>query len=153
MRRRHDIFSGLGEDECNIQYKNKIDSKFKSNSDSKSEKDKKKAFIRNKIKIFPLGKNLESFPSKDKFKEKFDVVFMSYQAFPKNEFASSVLNPMIKHGADIVVETAEYIFPVKNESKMNVISKWKELGRDLGWNQKMNCSDSSCPGSILFQKA
>ena len=122
MKQKHEIFSGLGERACD---------RHEDKSDQKSNYEKFQ--IPTDIKIFPIGKNFNSVSLQAKFKDKFDVMFMSHRAYPSGDEAQKVLNPMMKRGAHIVVETGKYIFPMKKEGKAALIEKWKELGEKVGW--------------------
>ena len=121
MKQKHEIFSGLGERACD---RHEVKSDQKSNYE--------KFQIPTDIKMFPIGKNLNSVSLQAKLKDKFDVMFMSHRAYPSGDEVQNILNPMMKRGAYIVVETGKYILPMKKEGKAALIEKWKELGEKVG---------------------
>lgn len=143
MHRKHDIFSGLGLGENNENAHGNNESEKNKDKYWELRKQTQRTQIKKNFKIVIIGQGLNSTSTKKRLKDKFDAVFLSHRAYPSMENARTILDPMMKTGASITMETGKYIFPIKKDEKCALIAKWKELGNEMGWKDMNHAKEDS----------
>ena len=91
---------------------------------------------------------------KKKFKEFFDIIFVSQHGL--NEIKKEHFNEICRCGCKIMIESAKYLFPMKNDQQDKLNDQILKIADEMQWASTQNQSDKDVlrdTDILIFEKS